>query len=62
MRSEDRRRELGRMLMDVAKYLATVGLIGGVLTSTLTAVTGLIITFVVVTLTLVAFYIIPPNE
>ena len=50
------------MLMDVAKYLATVGLIGGVLTNTLTAVTGLMITFVVVTLTLIAFYIIPSKK
>lgn len=27
MRHEDRRKELGRMLMDIAKYLATVGLL-----------------------------------
>jgi len=31
MKHEDRRRELGKMLMDVAKYLATVGFIGNLL-------------------------------
>ena len=62
MRHEDRRKELGKMLMDVAKYLATVGLIGGFLTKNLNFTTALTITFVVFLLISIAFYIIPPKE
>ncbi|MCH7733314.1 MAG: hypothetical protein IIB44_12545 [Candidatus Marinimicrobia bacterium] len=59
---EDRRKELGRMLMDVGKYLATVGLIGGILTDKLTLMTGFAIATMVLILILVAFYIIPPMK
>ena len=62
MKNADRRKELGRMLMDVAKYLATVGLIGGILTNKLTALTGLAITMMVAILVIVAFYVIPPKK
>ncbi len=31
MRHRDRRKELGKMLMDVSKYLLTVGLISGLI-------------------------------
>lgn len=62
MRYEDRRKELGRMLMDIAKYLATVGLIGSFLTKTLAFEVGLLITFVVLVLTIIAFYTIPPKK
>lgn len=50
------------MLMDIAKYLATVGLIGGFLTNTLTLISGLMITIVVIVLVFTAFYTIPENE
>jgi hypothetical protein len=60
--ARDRRLELGKMLLDVAKYLATVGLIGGFLTNTLTAPSGLLIAVVVVMLVIVAFYVIPPRK
>jgi|GEM_PF-2517447 len=50
------------MLMDVAKYLATVGLIGGFLTKTLTVEMGLAIAMVVLVLTITAFYTIPPKK
>ncbi|MBI4824741.1 MAG: hypothetical protein HY805_11035 [Nitrospirae bacterium] len=62
MKHEDRRKELGKMLMDVAKYLATVGLIGSFLTRTLTFEVGLVITIVVLGLTIIAFYTIPPKK
>jgi hypothetical protein len=62
MRQDDRRKELGKMLMDVAKYLATVGLVGSFLTDNLTYPAGLIITIVTLVLLTVAFYIIPPNK
>lgn len=50
------------MRLDVAKYLATVGLVGGFLTNTLTALSGLLIAVVVVVLVIGAFYIIPPKR
>ena len=62
MKNEERRKELGKMLLDVSKYLTTVGLIGGLLTDKLTLLTGVAITGVVIALTLVAFYIIPPKK
>lgn len=48
--------------MDVAKYLATVGLIGSVLTNSLTTYAGIIVTVIIVVLILVAFYTIPPKK
>ena len=62
LRDEDRRKELGKMIMDVAKYLATVGLIGGILTNHLTFANGLAIIFLVALLLAVAFFTIPPGK
>ncbi|MBI4746614.1 MAG: hypothetical protein HY786_08785 [Deltaproteobacteria bacterium] len=62
MRHEDRRKELGKMLMDVAKYLATVGLIGSVLTNSLNIYGGITITVIIIALVLIAFYTIPPKK
>ncbi|MBI5787723.1 MAG: hypothetical protein HZA78_02555 [Candidatus Schekmanbacteria bacterium] len=59
MKNEDRRKELGKMLMDIAKYLATIGLIGGMLTQTLNFINGIVIVLVVLILTIVAFFTIP---
>lgn len=59
MKNDDRRKALGTMLMDIAKYLATVGLIGSFLTGGLTVTGGAIIAVVVVVLMVVAFYVIP---
>ncbi len=61
LRDEDRRKELGKMFMDVAKFLATVGLIGGILTNKLTFINGLVIIVVVVILLILAFFTIPPK-
>lgn len=46
--------------MDIAKFLATVGLIGGILTNRLTFLNGLVI-IVVVILLILAFFTIPPE-
>lgn len=62
MKHTDRRKELGKMLMDVAKYLATIGLIGGILTKNITAIAGFVTVAVVGFLILVAFYVIPPKN
>ncbi len=56
MKHDERRKELGKMLMDVAKFLATVGLIGGILTNNITAIAGIAVVVVVSILVLVAFY------
>lgn len=61
LRNEGRRKELGKMLMDIAKYLATVGLLGGLLSSGITFYTGLSIIVAVLILAAVGFYAIPPK-
>lgn len=50
------------MLLDVAKYLFTVGLISGLLTHTLAPFSGLVIAIVIVILVIMGFYIIPPHR
>ncbi len=62
MKHDERRKELGKMLMDVAKYLATVGLIGGILTENITAIAGIAIVAVVAILIIVAFFTIPSKK
>lgn len=47
--------------MDVGKYLATVGLIGNFLTSTLTIQSSMFIIIVVVLIMTIGFYTIPPK-
>lgn len=61
MRHEDRRREAGKVLMDIAKYLLTVGLLGAFIADKLTlplAITIVVIAFISF---IVGFYIIPPK-
>lgn len=62
MKHDDRRKEIGKMLLDISKYLATVGLIGGILTNTLTLFGGLIVFVVVSILVSVAYFIIPEKK
>lgn len=62
LRDEDRRKELGKMFMDVAKFLATGGLISGILTNKLTFLNGLVIIVVVVILGSLAYFTIPPKS
>ena len=62
MKDDDRRKEIGRMLLDISKYLTTVGLIGGILTNTLTLFGGLIVFVVVSILVTVAYFIIPEKK
>lgn len=62
MKNEDRRKELGKMLMDIAKYLATVGFIGSLLTDRLNIVSGVSIFTAVIVLVIVSFYTIPSKK
>ncbi len=62
MRHEDRRKELGKMLMDIAKYTATVGLVSGLLAGGISAAKGFIIIIAVLILATVGFYTVPPKK
>lgn len=62
MRHEDRRKELGKMLMDIAKYLATVGFISNLLAEgKINIVVSASIVTTVILLVTIAFYTIPPK-
>ena len=50
------------MLMDVTKYLLTIGLIGGILTNKLTSLPAILIIFAVIILFIVAYFTIPAEE
>ncbi len=60
-----RRSELGKMLLDVSKYLFTIGLIGGILTpqgKELTLGMGLAIFIVALVSAAMGFYVIPKDK
>ncbi|MBI4838288.1 MAG: hypothetical protein HY806_03940 [Nitrospirae bacterium] len=62
MKHDNRRKETGKMLMDVTKYMLTVGLIGGIITEKLSINTGLIFVGVAAVAFLIGFYTIPPKK
>ncbi len=62
MSHEDRRKETGKMLMDVTKYLLTVGIVGGILTERLSTITGVILFIIAIIVFLIGFYVIPPRK
>lgn len=62
MRHSKRRHKIGEMVIDIAKYLITVGLIGGIFTDKVSFVMGIIIICIVITISLVGFFIIPPDK
>jgi len=47
------------MLMDVTKYLITVGLIGGILTDKISFISGISIFIIAIIIFLIAFFTIP---
>lgn len=61
MKHGGRRKELGKMLMDIAKYLATVGFVGSLITDQLNIAAGISIIVTVIILVIVSFYTIPPK-
>ena len=62
MKHEDRRKEAGKMLMDVTKYMITVGIIGGILTEKVSRITGIFLFVIAIIVFLIGFYIIPPKK
>lgn len=62
MKHQKRRISAGQMLMDVTKYLLTIGFIGGILTDKLNIITGISIVVGAIILFLIAFFTIPPER
>ncbi len=62
MRHAERRKETGKMLMDVTKYLLTTVLIGSFVTEKLNFALGTIIIAIAIVTFLVAFFAIPAKE
>ncbi|MBI5307616.1 MAG: hypothetical protein HZB37_04585 [Planctomycetes bacterium] len=62
MKHIKRRYEAGKMLMDVTKYLLTIGLIGGVITNKITSLSAVFIIVSVIILFAVAYFTIPPDK
>jgi hypothetical protein len=62
MKHEDRRREAGKMFIDVAKYIVTVGIIGGVLTEKMSVIAASAIFIVAIISFIIGFYTIPPKK
>jgi len=50
------------MLLDIAKYLATVGLLGAFLVDKLTANLGILMAAVTLATFVIGFYVIPPKN
>ena len=62
MKHEDRRREAGKMFIDIAKYIVTVGIIGGILTDKMSVIVAIAIFIVALVSFIVGFYTIPPKK
>mgnify|MGYP007094611878 CR=1 FL=1 len=62
MKHAKRRIKVGETLMDVAKYLLTIGFIGGIFTEKINVISGIVIILSVVIIGVVAFFIIPPEK
>jgi hypothetical protein len=61
MKYYQRRSEIGKMLVDIAKYIATIVIIGGLFTEKLTSRMALLELLQHWFLLLIAFFTIPPN-
>lgn len=62
MKNEDRRREAGKMFIDIAKYIITVGFIGGILTDKLTSLLAIVLIVVAIISFIIGFLVIPPKK
>lgn len=62
MINEDRRREAGKMFIDIAKYFVTVGIIGGIISEKLTVTITIGIFIVAIASFIIGFYAIPPKK
>ena len=59
---EDRRKEAGKMFIDVAKYIVTVGIIGNILSEKMSVTAAAAIFTVAIISFIIGFYTIPPRK
>lgn len=62
MRHEGRRKEAGKMFIDVAKYIVTVGIIGNILSAKMSIIAAVAIFSVAIISFVIGFYTIPPKK
>ena len=62
MKHDDRRREIGKMLINIVEYLLTIALIGKILTEKVTMATTISIVITALIVLVIAFFTIPQNK
>ena len=62
MKHENRRKEAGKMFIDVAKYIVTVGVIGNIISEETSISTSIAIFIVAIISFIIGFYTIPPRK
>ncbi len=62
MKQYNRRQEIGKVLLDISKYLFTAGIVGGILTDKLTPLFGISIFVVAVAVFIIGAYTIPSGK
>ena len=62
MKHRERRREIGKMFVDVAKYMITALFVGRLFTEGLTVKMGLYVLLAVAAILLIGFLTIPPEK
>ena len=62
MKHDDRRREIGKMLIKVVEYLLTIALIGKILTEKVTMSTTISVVITALIVLVIAFFTIPKNK
>ncbi len=62
MKHEERRKETGKMLMDISKYMVTVCFIGGILTEKISFSIATQVLVVAIAIFLIGFYVIPARK
>lgn len=62
MKHEERRREAGKMFIDISKYFFIAGIIGIIFSEKITVVIVIEIFVVALAALIIGFYIIPPKK
>ncbi|MEK6681828.1 MAG: DUF6722 family protein [Nitrospirota bacterium] len=62
MKHEERRKESGKMFIDIAKYIVTVGIIGNFLSEKMPLGAAIAIFTVAIISFIIGFYTIPPKK
>lgn len=62
MKHEDRRKDAGKMFIDIAKYIVTVGIIGNFLSEKMPVAAAIAIFTVAIIAFIIGFYTIPPKK